>query len=151
MPGTCTGASDCAGFADACNDGACINGKCGKIAKNELGACDDKQFCTDNDTCMSGTCVGGGPHVCVSKDACHVSSCDEAQQMCVDTPGNDGAQCPSMDPCAQTGVCKAGMCAPGQPVDCSFFDDACGVGQCDPVKGCVKLPKPDNTPCDDAP
>src|SRR5262249_16711503 len=68
---------------------------------------------------------------------------------CVEVPGNDGSPCVDQDPCTQTGTCMAGACAPGKPVDCSFLNDVCHQGICDPQLGCVTSPNPDGTPCQD--
>src|SRR5262249_22811127 len=74
---------------------------------------------------------------------------NEMSKQCDQMPGNDGAQCNPMDPCSQNGVCSGGACMKGQPIDCSFLNDQCGMGACDPVKGCVKMTLADGTPCDD--
>src|SRR5262245_5297998 len=62
--GGCVGAADCTAMNDQCNTGTCVNGACVQYPSNELGACDDGQFCTVNEACMSGVCTGGTPRVC---------------------------------------------------------------------------------------
>lgn len=146
--GGCTGAADCKALDDACNAGACVNGKCAKQPANDLAPCDDGMFCTDQETCSGGVCGGGTPHTCPSNDPCKLGSCNEATKACDFLPGNDGAKCTPMNACF-LGTCSAGACANGMPVDCTFFDDACNTGACDPVKGCIQQPRPDGTPCDD--
>lgn len=145
--GGCTMAADCVGMSDACNVGACINGVCSKMPANENQGCDDKDFCTDNETCTNGICGGGTPHYCASADECHIGSCDMGK--CTQLPGNDGAKCDDKDPCTQAGQCMTGTCMPGPPIDCSFFDGPCAKGVCDPVNGCVAQDQPDGTACDD--
>ena len=148
-PGPCTSAADCAAFSDECNDGACINGVCGTLAKNENGACSDGKTCTQNDSCHDGVCVGGTQMPCTSSSPCMVATCDVATDQCVEVPGNDGASCVDNDPCTLSGVCQGGVCQPGQLTDCSFLDGVCSQGTCDPQLGCVAEPLNDGTPCDD--
>jgi hypothetical protein len=147
--GPCMFAEDCVGQSDACNLGACINGTCEKLPTNESAPCDDGKTCSENDTCQAGACTGT-PKFCPSTDSCHVGSCDLTLDMCVQVPGNDGAGCIDENPCTLTGVCNAGVCAPGQQVDCSFLDGECSVGVCDPVLGCVVTPLNDGDPCNDS-
>jgi hypothetical protein len=147
--GPCTMAIDCVAMNDACNVGVCVNGTCIQGPTNDLGACDDGVFCTDNDACMSGVCVGGTPKLCAPPDACHLGLCDEASKSCLTMPGNDGAQCDDMDTCTLAGVCMAGQCAKGPPVDCSVFNDTCAVGTCVPGQGCTAMPVNDGSPCND--
>jgi hypothetical protein len=148
-PGPCTTAADCAAFTDACNDGACINGTCDQLPKNELGACDDGLECTQNDACQAGACLGGTQKFCPSSSSCMIGTCDAATDACIEVPGNDGASCVDNDPCTLTGVCGNGACQPGTPTDCSFLDGVCSVGKCDPQLGCVASPVNNGTPCND--
>lgn len=149
MPGPCKVQSDCVAFNDVCNIGNCINGACAKTPTNEGAACDDGQFCTEGDACLSGVCTGGTQKFCPSPDSCHVGQCDEATQGCGSAPGNDGAPCVDQDPCTNSGSCNAGVCVGGSPVDCSFLDGACSIGVCDSMLGCVIAPVNDGTACDD--
>ena len=148
-PGSCTTASDCTAMNDACNLGSCVNGTCIKAPANDMGACDDTLFCTDNDICMSGVCIGGTPKFCAPSNACHLGVCDETADACTEMPGNDGAQCDDMDNCTLAGSCSGGTCTKGPPVDCSVFNDVCAVGACDPMTGCKPMPVNDGSPCDD--
>ena len=132
----CVTAADCAGVVDICNVGTCINGTCAKTAANEFGACNDGKFCTENDVCQNGLCVGGSSKFCSALDSCHLAVCDEALKTCKNIAGNDGAQCDDMNACTVSGVCQAGTCAQGQSVDCTFFDTECSVGACKPGQGC---------------
>ena len=147
--GPCLSAADCASFGDACNEGACINGVCGKLPTNDLGACDDGINCTENDTCQGGVCVGGTTKFCPSSSTCLVGSCDVMTDTCVEVPGNDGASCVDDDACTLAGTCVGGFCQAGGQVDCSFLDGVCSKGYCDPAIGCKVMPVNDGTPCDD--
>jgi hypothetical protein len=137
---SCVVAADCLGMADICNVGTCINGMCAKTPANENGACNDGKFCTENDLCQNGHCVGGSAKFCSSLDSCHLAVCDEALKTCKNIAGNDGAQCDDMNACTVAGVCLAGTCAQGNQVDCSFFDSECAVGVCTPGQGCGAQP-----------
>ncbi len=148
-PGSCVKQADCAAFADSCHAGNCVNGMCEKVAANDGSACDDGLFCTDNDACQSGTCVGGTQKFCPSPDNCHVGACDEATKACGQAPSNDGASCDDGDPCTYSGTCANGTCTKGQQVDCSALNGTCADGVCDPVLGCVAKPKNDGAACDD--
>ncbi|MBK8251512.1 MAG: hypothetical protein IPK82_02445 [Polyangiaceae bacterium] len=148
--GPCVYAEDCAQFNTACTVGTCINGECTTSPANELGACDDGQYCTINDTCQNGICKGGPQLNCSnSSDPCQVGVCDEITDSCVTQPGNNGAQCDDGDPCTGTGKCLNGQCDKGPPMNCTLFDTMCTVGVCDPVGGCKAVPKNDGIACDD--
>ena len=84
-PGPCVKKEDCAALDDPCNTGNCVNGTCTKSPANDGSGCDDGMFCTDNDACMAGVCVGGTPKFCPSPDSCHLGLCDEAIKGCLDT------------------------------------------------------------------
>src|SRR5262249_22312923 len=84
---------------------------------------------------------------CPSSDNCHLGVCDEQTHNCKNVVGNDGAQCDDMDPCTITGVCNAGVCAKGAPVNCTVFDSDCTVGYCDPALGCLSMPKNEGGVC----
>ncbi len=143
----CLAQAECAHLTDVCNEGACVNGACQKLPANQGGVCDDGDACTLGDSCQGGACQPGAPKTCKSSDVCHVAQCDAASGACVEVPGNDGASC--QDLCTPTGVCSAGACAPTSLTDCSFLDSQCGVGVCDVSLGCVVMPNPDGTACDD--
>src|SRR5262245_34441626 len=59
-PTACVYAEDCIALDGACGTGACVNGFCQSLPANEGGACDDGLYCTENDKCQTGTCIGGG-------------------------------------------------------------------------------------------
>lgn len=145
----CSGPAACAVLSNACNVGVCVNGLCVKSPANESGACEDGLFCTQNDACKGGVCVGGTPVPCSSPDPCHIGVCDEAAKGCTTVPGNDGAPCEDDDPCTLSGVCQQGSCASGAPIDCSAFDGACTKGVCDPASGCKAVPANEGGPCED--
>jgi hypothetical protein len=127
--------------------GTCVNGLCAGAPANEFGACDDGLFCTENDTCSAGVCVGGTPRYCPSLDSCHLGVCDEELTTCKNIAGNDGAQCDDSDVCTGAGVCAGGVCGKGPPLNCSIFDGPCSTGVCDPAVGCKATPKLEGSFC----
>jgi hypothetical protein len=148
-PSTCDTDADCSALDQGCIQGICAGGTCLAVPGNEFGSCDDGAFCTENDICMNGVCVGGTTKYCPSDDACHIGVCDEATLGCTQTAGNDGAQCDDMDPCTTVGFCSGGACGSGLPIDCSIFDSQCTQGACDPVLGCQPQPANEGQGCDD--
>jgi hypothetical protein len=139
-PIPCLHQSDCTAVVDACNIGSCVNNLCVKKPANEGATCDDGLYCTEMDVCVKGTCKGM-PKMCPGVDACNVGMCDEPTQTCKSMPGNDGAICtPTNDMCFSSGFCSAGVCLGSTPVDCTWQNDNCNLGVCDPVKGCQKMP-----------
>jgi len=110
-PVDCATSSECTAFDGACTKGVCTNGKCATEPKNELGTCDDGLYCTENDTCQSGVCVGGTQRYCPSSDECHIGVCDEDADTCTNIPGNDGGQCDDKDPCT-TDACVPEIAPP---------------------------------------
>jgi hypothetical protein len=148
VPGTCSTAADCTALDDACHKGACQNGKCITQPANDFAPCDDGNPCTDNDQCNAGSC-GGVSKTCGQASVCHIATCNPATGACEEMPGDDGAQCDDLDPCTEFGKCQNGVCQKGLPVDCSFLNDECTKGTCDPQNGCVSVPAFDGFACDD--
>jgi hypothetical protein len=102
-------------------------------------ACDDGQFCTDNDTCQAGTCVAGGPRDCSGgdPDPCRPATCDEATDTCGTTTINNGMACTSPNPCLSNTTCFNGQCI-GQTKDCSgtpLDSPECQAAICNPDSG----------------
>lgn len=148
IPVDCLNALECAALGGPCSIGTCVNGKCESAPANQFGSCDDGLFCTENDVCEDGQCVGGTQRYCSSLDNCHVGVCDEDLDTCKNIAGNDGGQCDDGDNCTGTGYCSAGVCNKGSQVDCSIFNGPCSVGICDPASGCKAQSVNEGTPCD---
>ncbi|MDC3955214.1 choice-of-anchor J domain-containing protein [Polyangium jinanense] len=136
-----------------CNTGQVIGplNTCIVIPAPKGTACDDGKFCTTNDTCDAGTCVGGSTNHCgIVPSPCSSVICYEDAKSCDVTPVNDGTACTPTDLCQKKGVCKIGECI-GEPRDCSFSPESeCNTVACDPATGeCVGKPDSakDNTPC----
>ena len=114
-------------------------------------SCDDGLFCTNDDYCDNGTCVGGGETSCSIPDSpCAAVVCYEETKSCDVTPVNDGADCTPTDLCEVSGVCHLGECV-GEPKDCTFSPlNECNSVGCDPATGkCTGVPDPskDDTAC----
>jgi hypothetical protein len=105
--------------ADPCVDAACdeATGTCAQTPRPEGEACDDLRFCTINDTCQAGTCVGQ-PRCAAPGNPCVVSACDERNRTCDVTPTLEGQTCHAGT--SREGLCKAGLCEPN--------DTGCAVG-----------------------
>ncbi len=116
-----------------CVAGACDANPC--LGKTDGTPCDDKLYCTVNDTCKAGVCTGaardctaGGPI-----SPCVTASCDELKVQCVTKPASEGTPCPG-------GQCYAGSCCAGcwTGASCVTGKDssACGEGG-DLCQSCV--------------
>lgn len=127
----CANDSDCVGD-DVCNTSRCEQGVC-LSEPNSGNACDDADPCTEDDTCVDGTCTGVA------------YSCDDANPCSNDICTGDGncehtfntAPCDDGAPCTHNDTCALGICS-GTPYSCddSNFctDDLCdGAGGCDHI------------------
>ncbi len=78
--GVCVGGSpmNCSQLTQGCVLGVCDTntGQCTTQNLNNGDPCDDLDACTENETCQSGSCLGGQPVVqCVHSDGCCPSGC----------------------------------------------------------------------------
>ncbi|MFN2376641.1 MAG: hypothetical protein ABR538_08895, partial [Candidatus Binatia bacterium] len=155
---TCSGGS-CLGSGDPC-PGADGDGDCTETCSEAADACtaadpnaspcDDGLFCTVNDACSAGSCVGSGdPCAGPDGDGNCAESCNEASNNCTAAdPGgtacNDGLFCNGADTCSG-GACSvhAGNPCPGPDGDgncaetCNEASDACTAAD------------PNSSPCND--
>lgn len=149
----CQGGSavDCSSFDGACTAGVCNDDldACEAGAANEGDPCDDGSFCTVGDTCQSGLCVGS-PKDCGDGVGCTVDSCDEINDICVNT--TDDESCDNGQFCDGSETCDAvNDCVSGTSVDCSSLDDACIAGTCsEDSDSCVGSAANEGGSCDDA-
>ncbi len=99
--------------------------------------CDDGNPCTAPDSCVEGTCTGGGDICpCQEDEDCaalgYVGGCLGALYCDADTLPT---------------VCKLD---PAQAEPCPLSDDPCAAAVCDPATGdCLVTAVPDGVPCDD--
>ncbi|AKT37276.1 uncharacterized protein CMC5_014070 [Chondromyces crocatus] len=122
-----------------CNEGQ-LNGPVGFciVVDDDGASCDDGLFCTVNDSCMAGACIGGPQNDCgITPVSCQSIVCDEASKSCVDGPHADtnGNPCTPADLCQTLGACQNGTCV-GSPRDCTFSPHTeCNVVACNPATG----------------
>jgi len=158
LSGNCVGAGDpCVinvGDADpdcteSCNElhDSCIN------PDPDGSACDDHRFCTIDDTCQSGMCVGTGDpcaaNVGDADDDCS-ESCSDAQRDCV-APDPSGSACDDGLFCTGVDTCESGVCVgDGDPCAINVGDgDADCSESCDETEDACSAPDPDDSACDD--
>ena len=147
----CNGHGGCVGTPRDCDDSnPCtadfcdLNGRCQNPPANDGGNCNDGKFCTIDDRCLRGQCVGEARD-CDDKDQCTDDVCDDTLNRCVHTPHrrycNDSNPCTVNDRCNHYGVCE------GEEKDCSN-PNPCISSYCNATTGqCVDVFNSD--PCDD--
>lgn len=120
------------------------------VSRNALVACDDLDACTVGDVCSNGACEGD-PVDCSHLDGiCTVGVCNPTTGLCESMPANEGGACDDLDNCTSDDVCSAGVCG-GSPVDCSYLDNDCRSGVCNPDDGaCQAIAINWGGPCDDS-
>jgi len=165
----CDSDDDCSKLDNDCNIGVCSNYECILRPSNEAGTCDDGEFCTTGETCSAGICTGGIQTDCSDGVTCTDDSCDEANDICVNTANdancNDGTFCNGEETCDPVNDCQYGdvpIC--DDSVTCTsdfcdtlldecvnhpdddFCDDSlgCSLDTCDAVEDCIF----DTLPCD---
>jgi|GEM_PF-610567 len=136
-------------------DGQCVTGVCNEAQDscttqpaNESGSCDDGNFCTVNDRCQSGVCVGD-PRDCGDDLACTVDACDEGTDEC--THQTSDQLCSNGVFCDGPEICNAvSGCGAGTPVNCSALDGECVTGICNEEQdACGTQPANESGACDD--
>ncbi len=136
--------SPCHTYACDPKTGACLSPN-----KVNGSVCTDDNWCTQNDGCKSGDCVGTLNPCSDGNDCTTDVTCDPmlgtagcSQHPLVD----DGTECVLSDMCQKSPVCTAGVCG-GSPLPC---DDGnpCTVDSCAPALGC-QFTKATGTPCSD--
>jgi hypothetical protein len=109
---------DC-GQADPCTEGTCeeATGTCKTAPRPDGEACDDGKFCTLDETCIKGRCMGM-PRCALSDNPCATSSCDESGRTCSTSFGEqEGNAC--RQGTEREGTCGAGLCRPGAGGGCA--------------------------------
>ncbi len=139
--GNCVGGPepDCSSADGSCQVGVCdenLNACAPRQAMNGT-TCDDGRFCTTVDTCMSGSCLGGGPprdcSASTGGDACLIASCDMTLDRCVTMQDVNNPTCcnPAVDAdldgsneCDDCNDTNAAI-RPGGTELCNGVDDDC--------------------------
>ncbi len=112
----------------------------------DLLPCNDGLFCNVGETCQASVCAGGTPAPVDDGVACTDDSCDEVNDVIVNTPNNancdDGLFCNGAETCDALLGCQAGT----PPA----VDDgvACTDDSCDEVNDVI-VNTPNNANCDD--
>ncbi len=82
-------------------------------------------------------------------DDCHQGVCNDGA--CVQANRQDGSPCDDGLACTEGDACQAGTCEGGTELQCTPMNECNTVGACDEAAGgCVQMPVPDGTVCDDA-
>ena len=101
-------------------------------------ACDDSDYCTVNDTCSEGLCMGEDRE-CPDDNTCTRDICDSDLQMCTHPPETTGTLCDDGNPCTTNDRCSdTGRCS-GNGVKSCDDNNICTDDSCDPstAEGCV--------------
>jgi len=182
----CTDGNACT-LSDVCQAGACVpgpavqctakdqchvagmcdpaSGVCSDPPAPDGVACNDRDLCTQTDTCQAGACVGENPIQCTAIDECHdagecnprtgycsnppknplvctpvdqcntAGTCDAGTGACTTPNKPDGSSCNDGDLCTQSDSCSAGTCTGSNPVVCGALGQCQAGGTCDPLTG----------------
>ena len=137
--GTCGGGGTlpCSQPANPCQVAACVSGSGCVVSNVDNGvACSSGDKCAIGQSCMNGTCSGGGTRACPIPDSpCENPTCDPATG-CGFTPGNDGASCDDGDACTSATTCGSGLCQGG--TTCPAPSARCTVAVCG-ANGCEMM------------
>ncbi|MBW2458156.1 MAG: hypothetical protein JRI68_26870, partial [Deltaproteobacteria bacterium] len=139
-----------------CNEGRHRGtiGVCVVVPDEDDTPCDDSLFCTVDDACQTGICVGGPENDCgMTPSECMELYCDENSQSCGEQAAPPGAACQDPnDLCMKGATCNNGLCTGGTPEDCFFFPlpDDCHIAECNPQTGqCEAVAGNEGQPCVD--
>jgi len=118
----------------------------------------DPSLCDDGNPCTADSCDARG---CVSPLLPDGTTCDDGYVDTVDDQCVAGVcegivlacagdlDCDDGDVCNGAESCEGGRaCLGGVPLDCGA-PTQCADPACDPELGCLSVPRPDGTPCDD--
>ena len=140
----CTIGDECAdgicspGVPTNCNDGnLCTDDSCeadsGCTHAPNMAPCFDGDFCTLNDVCADGECMGGETADCNDDNPCTDDSC-EPEAGCTHVPNMES--CSDENACTEGDHCLGGACIFAAILDCSD-DNICTDDSCDSAGGCV--------------
>lgn len=155
--GVCSGTTrDCSHVADQCNLSDCDENIDSCVPEPQGGnLCNDGLFCTINDRCELGICVGPATNNCDEfGDQCNAGVCDELTDTCSGTPLPNGIPCDEGLWCIDNSTCQNGTCQGGEPhcndgIPCTI--DTCNeaAGQCTfNTSNCSLAPLAPNAPHD---
>jgi len=133
LTGPCDDGSVCT-VGDTCNNGACVgssmldcnDGKpctddvcnpvsgCQHSVTADYTACEDGNYCTENDYCQAGACASGTQKNCDDGNPCTAEQCAPSTG-CVYAPAPAGTPCDDDDGCTINDKCGGGQCNGGDP------------------------------------
>ncbi len=126
-----------------CTDDSCNpQSGCAFVGDN-TNTCNDGNFCTTQDSCDNGDCVGDD-RLCNDNNPCTADSCDPTTRACVFAPIDEGGACSDGNACTESDICTSGVCA---GVERTCGEGVC-TGTCDPDMGCDYSMSEGST-CDD--
>lgn len=140
-PPNCDDSNPCTN--DSCDE---TNDVCANVA-NDANNPSDGLFCNGVETCSLGVVVPGTPPNCNDVNVCTDDSCDETNDVCVNTNNDandpdDGLFCNGVD------TCVGGVVVTGSPPNCDdgnpCTDDSCDES----INSCVNAPNDLNDPSD---
>ncbi|MEO2136699.1 MAG: hypothetical protein ABGY28_04480, partial [bacterium] len=167
---SCDSITGCANTVIDCNDAVgCTVDTCdsltGCVNTVDDAFCDDALFCNGSETCHATLdCQAGLAPTTDDGVACTADSCDEADDVVVNTPvdaacddlngctddscdavtdcvnANNTVSCDDGDACTQTDTCAGGACVGADPVLCSALSECHEVGTCDTASGICSDP-----------
>jgi len=123
----CGNDSDC-DDGNPCTADSCSLGLCHNDDVADGTPCSDGAWCTVNDSCSSGLCIGQARDCSAAADACHDGVCDEDADACQSQQRPDGSPCDDGLWCTVSEQCQDGLCQ-GVERDCSDVD-ACTEDSC---------------------
>jgi len=145
---SCQTDEDCVDL-NSCLEGTCLAGICSTETSPDNSVCDDGLFCTENDRCAQGLCLGSLRDCSAEDDDCNQGICDEVSGACVKDPLPNGSECNDGLYCTISEACADGECS-GQERDCSAEDAECLIGVCVEAQGiCEGQTKINGAACQD--
>lgn len=163
LAGECVGEpKDCSLPKDAnpCLAGWCdsesipVAGECVELPVEDGTSCDDQLYCTVDDFCANGICVGD-QRSCPAAD-CMEAACSEETDQCISQPDpalagvacDDGNECTKSTVCLPGGVCGDGASTTSEDcVSLLGIESPCLTALCIAGAGCQAALKSDGTDC----
>ena len=142
-PGTELCRGNCIPTCGECFECNQLTGMC--APKRDGTRCDDRNPCTENDTCQSGVCVGTAKN-CDDGNPCTTDTCDPSTGMCQNTPiqgcqtCTSASQCPKPSDQCQQATCIGGVCGVGPRPNGSTCNDGNACTRLDTCQNGVCTP-----------
>jgi hypothetical protein len=147
--GQCVGTTPvvCQPDANECTLETCdpSTGQCASKPVPDGTACDDGRFCSVDDMCRQGSCVGT-PRPCQGSGPCRLGVCDEDRDQCVLVPAPDSETAQGPDGLCNTADDNLALFGPDRV--CGGLDDGKGDGVCDAIDNCIAAFNPGQADAD---